>query len=89
MKKHPKASFLLNHAMKPDIERKNERFPGWHELLEEFASLPNMKLKLAGSAAFHNQWDFTEEEVLEYLDFIIKTFGFERIIVGSDFPVVL
>ena len=57
-------------------------------MLEEFASQPNMKLKLAGSAAFHNQWDYTEEEVIEYLEFIIKTFGFERIITGTDFPVV-
>ena len=48
-----------------------------------------MKLKIAGSAVFHNQWDFTEEEVIKYLELMMKSFGFERIIVGSDFPVVL
>ncbi len=48
-----------------------------------------MKLKLAGSALFHNTWDFTEERILPYVEHAIRAFGFNRIVTGSDCPVIL
>ena len=83
----PNQPFVLDHLGKPPIALKE--LEDWKENIETLATFSNVYCKVSGmvTEADWNQWqpsDFTD-----YLDVIFNSFGTERILYGSDWPVCL
>lgn len=82
----PDVSFVMDHIAKPGIKA-GLREPWWSEI-EALAALPNVTCKLSGVAteADHDTWN--EERLRPYLDRVLEMFGPDRIMFGSDWPVM-
>ncbi len=81
----PEARFVLDHCAKPDI-RGGNREP-WAAQIRAMAALPNVVCKISGliTEADWEQW--RPEEILWYARHAADTFGPDRIMFGSDWPV--
>jgi len=78
--------FVLDHGAKPEIAA--GRAEPWRGLIGELVALPNVSCKLSGlvteAAAGAKTADF-----LPYTDRLLESFGPERLMFGSDWPVCL
>ncbi len=81
----PDVAFVLDHIGKPGIKA-GEMEP-WHSHMRELAEMPNVMCKISGATteADHDTW--TEDDLRPYLDHAIRTFGFDRVMFGGDWPV--
>jgi L-fuconolactonase len=81
----PDVQFVLDHIGKPAI-RHGLREPWWSQM-RELAALPNVAVKLSGviTEADHAAW--RPEQVTPYVAHVIETFGFDRVMYGSDWTV--
>ncbi|MEP6513250.1 MAG: amidohydrolase family protein [Parafilimonas sp.] len=79
--------FVIDHCAKPDI--KNKKIDDWKMLIEEIAQHKNVYCKLSGlfTEAVWKEW--SAAEFYPYLDVVFKAFGTERLLFGSDWPVIL
>lgn len=83
----PETSFILDHIGKPNI-RGGEMSP-WREQLADLASLPNAVCKVSGVATETDRDTWTVEQVKPYVAHVLDVFGEDRVLFGSDWPVVL
>jgi L-fuconolactonase len=83
----PDQNFVIDHLAKPDI--KNNRMRDWQSNIIKIAKHPNVMCKLSGmvTEAVWNEWN--EHEFAPYLDTVFETFGEDRLMIGSDWPVCL
>ena len=81
----PEVSFILDHIGKPGI--KDGLVEPWKTHIREMAALPNVMCKLSGvtTEADHTSW--TRDQLRPYIDHVIDSFGFNRIMYGGDWPV--
>jgi L-fuconolactonase len=81
----PDVRFVLDHIGKPCI-RHGLREPWWSQI-RELAALPNVVVKVSGviTEADHSAW--TVAQVVPYVSHVIETFGFDRVMYGSDWTV--
>jgi L-fuconolactonase len=87
VKKFPDQPFVIDHIAKPYI--KAGLIEEWEKDMELLASFGNVYCKISGmvtEAAYQN-WKHTN--FTPYLDVVVNTFGTERIMFGSDWPVCL
>ena len=82
----PGVSFVLDHVGKPDIKR-GLRDP-WRKDLAELASLPNVRCKLSGLVTEADRQRWKTADLEPYIDHVLQVFGPDRVMYGSDFPVV-
>ena len=82
----PDVTFVLDHIGNPDIQA-GRREP-WQADVAALAALPNVRCKVSGviTRADHQRWQ--PAELRPYLDFVLDTFGPERVLYGSDWPVL-
>ena len=85
VEKFPEQPFVLDHIAKPFINKK-EMSP-WKEDLKELAKHPNVFCKLSGMVTEAKWNDWKEEDFKQYLDIVTESFGTNRIMIGSDWPV--
>ncbi|MFS4466680.1 amidohydrolase family protein [Maribacter sp. 2210JD10-5] len=87
VKQFPHQKFVIDHMAKPYI--KDGFFDGWATLLKEIAKQKNVCCKLSGmiTEADYNNW--TPEQIHPYMDLVLDSFGTDRIMFGSDWPVCL
>ncbi|MGB8316310.1 MAG: amidohydrolase family protein, partial [Aestuariivirga sp.] len=85
VKRCPEVSFVLDHIGKPDIKN-GLREPWWGQI-RELARYPNVVCKVSGAIteADHQKW--TAEQVKPYVSHVIESFGFDRVMYGSDWTV--
>ncbi|MGH2562683.1 MAG: amidohydrolase family protein, partial [Thermomicrobiales bacterium] len=83
----PETSFILDHIAKPNI-RGGEMNP-WAEQMAELASLPNTVCKISGVLTEANLPSWTVGDVRPYVLHALEVFGEDRVVFGSDWPVVL
>jgi L-fuconolactonase len=83
----PDVRFMLDHSAKPAI--KAQVFDPWRAQIEELASFPNVQCKLSGlvTEADHQKW--RSADLAPYVDHVLAAFGEDRVLFGSDWPVVL
>ncbi|MCG8352346.1 MAG: amidohydrolase family protein [Chloroflexales bacterium] len=83
----PKVRFMLDHIGKPAI--KDQVFDPWRAQIEELAAFPNVQCKLSGlvTEADHQHWK--SADLAPYVDHVLAAFGEDRVLFGSDWPVVL
>lgn len=86
VKQCPNVPFVLDHLGKPDIAGKE--FLVWAGHINELAKLPNIACKISGiiSEASHLNWK--PNDLAPYVNHCIAAFGFDRIMFGSDWPVL-
>ena len=81
----PNVQFILDHIGKPDIRQ--QIFEPWKSDIRTLAQFPNVCCKVSGlvTEADHKAW--TKEDLKPYIDHVIDSFGFNRVIYGGDWPV--
>jgi len=84
---NPNQYFVLDHIAKPLI-RLNILSP-WKEQITELAKRENVYCKISGLVTEADTNNWTEEQLLVYMDVVIEAFGADRIMFGSDWPVCL
>jgi L-fuconolactonase len=85
--KLPEQPFVVDHLAKPAI-RDGELEP-WATQMSELASHPNVWCKISGLVTEADWSRWRAEDIHPYLDVVFETFGFDRLMFGSDWPVCL
>ena len=82
----PETQFILDHIAKPNI--REQTLEPWASQMSELASLPNVVCKISGvlTEAHHDRW--TLDEVRPFAEHALNAFGPDRVVFGSDWPVV-
>lgn len=85
--KFPGLKMVIDHCAKPDIA--NKKFDEWAASIREIARQPHVYCKLSGlfTEAKWKQW--SAGEFYPYLDVVFEAFGVDRLMFGSDWPVIL
>jgi L-fuconolactonase len=83
----PGQQFILDHCAKPNI--KKGEIDQWKAGIADLAALPNVVCKLSGliTEASWKQW--SPHDFYPYLDTVFESFGMDRLLFGSDWPVML
>ncbi|MEJ5995739.1 amidohydrolase family protein [Pedobacter sp. Du54] len=79
--------FVLDHCGKPDVKRQDLKT--WESHIKELAQNKNVFCKVSGLLAEADWKNWKEIELFNCFDVIFKHFGTDRIIYGSDWPVML
>ena len=79
-------SLVLNHCGVPDIA--GGGLDPWRKYITQLAELPNVYCKISGLLAYCEPGKSTLESIKPYVDHVLESFGSERIVWGSDWPVV-
>lgn len=87
VKANPEQVFILDHMAKPNI--KTGDFDEWAAFITELASFPNVNCKISGLVTEADWKNWKPEDFVKYVDHAIASFGKERILYGSDWPVCL
>ena len=85
LERHPDLDVVVDHGAKPVIAHR-VREP-WAALLREVAAHPRVCCKLSGLAT-EAAPDWTVDDLRPYVDHLFTCFGAERLMWGSDWPVV-
>ncbi len=81
----PTVSFILDHCGNPDI--RNRDYGQWREDLRRIAGFPNVVCKISGIVVNTNTESWTIEDLRPAVEWVIKCFGWDRVMFGSDWPV--
>lgn len=87
LKKVPHLRGVVDHLGKPDIA--SQTFEPWNDHIKEIASYEKIYCKLSGmvTEADHKNW--SKEDFVRYVQHVIDSFGIDRVMFGSDWPVAL
>ena len=87
VKAFPRQPFIIDHLAKPEI-RKGE-LKNWKKEIFRISRMDNVYCKLSGmiTEAHWNNW--TKKTLIPYMDAVVESFGMNRIVFGSDWPVCL
>ncbi|MDH6232059.1 putative TIM-barrel fold metal-dependent hydrolase [Mesorhizobium soli] len=81
----PEVQFVLDHCGVPDI--KGETIHPWREHMAEIARRDNVVAKISGVVAYADPENWTVETLRPYVEHTIESFGWDRVVWGSDWPV--
>ena len=82
----PNVQFVLDHCGVPNVKEK-ELHP-WREHIGEIAKRPNVAAKISGVSAYADAGSWTADDLRPYVEHVITSFGWHRVVWGSDWPVV-
>ncbi len=85
VKRFPEQRFVLDHMAKPAI-RSGELEP-WARGIRELAKSANVYCKISGMVTEADWKNWKPEQLRPYLDVAFESFGSERLMIGSDWPV--
>lgn len=81
----PDVTFILDHCGVPDVT--GTGLDPWRDNIRRMAKLPNVNAKVSGIVAYSGT-DWTVETIRPYVEHVIECFGWDRVVWGSDHPVV-
>jgi L-fuconolactonase len=84
----PEVRFVLDHIAKPRIAA-GPRDPEWEQAMAPLADCANVSCKLSGMVTEARWTDWTADDLLPYVSRVLESFGPERCMFGSDWPVCL
>jgi len=87
VKSFPQQIFVLDHCAKPLIRKKE--IEGWKKQIIQLSQFPNIYCKLSGLFTEANWKSWSAGDFYPYLDVVFENFGAERLLFGSDWPVML
>lgn len=82
----PRTTIVLDHIGKPAI--RDGEMDAWRRNITALSALPNVVTKISGVLTEADQGNWSREIVRPYLDHAIESFGFDRVMFGSDWPVL-
>lgn len=83
--KAPDVTFILDHCGVPDVTGRG--LDPWRAQILSLSRLPNMNAKISGIVAYSGR-EWTAETIRPYVEHVIECFGWDRVVWGSDHPVV-
>jgi len=84
--RHPGLNIVINHCAKPDLSKPPSDF--WKDKIKNVASYENVYVKLSGLLTEAPTGQVTVDLIQPYFDHIMNVFGSDRIMWGSDWPVI-
>ena len=81
----PAQRFVLDHLAKPPIGIGD--IDEWAKALRRLAAYPNVCAKLSGLVTEADWEHWTSAQLRPYLDVAFESFGADRLMIGSDWPV--
>lgn len=88
----PNLTFVLDHAGKPDLGRAGvggEDWSTWSADLRRLAARPNVTAKLSGLTTLTDGPAWEVADLSAAVDVLLESFGPQRLMFGSDWPVCL
>ena len=82
----PDQPFVIDHIAKPFI--KDHIIGDWEKGIRDLAAFPNVYVKVSGMVTEGNWKNWTEADFTPYLDIIFDAFGPDRVMIGSDWPMM-
>jgi L-fuconolactonase len=83
--RYPKLKVVLNHCAKPEI--RNNAFEPWALEITELVQAQNLFCKISGLVTeAADGW--SPETLMPYIKHVVQAFGPERLLFGSDWPVL-
>lgn len=83
----PEQKFIIDHIAKPGIRQK--QIEDWEKDMRAVAQYEQVYCKISGMVTEADWKAWTKDDFAPYLDVIVKAFGTNRIVYGSDWPVCL
>jgi L-fuconolactonase len=83
--RHPDLQVVVDHGAKPDIA--NGMWEPWARLMRAVAGNPRVRCKLSGLITEAGP-GWTIDRLRRYFDYLVEIFGPQRLMWGSDWPVV-
>jgi L-fuconolactonase len=85
LERHPDLAVVIDHAAKPDIAA--GMWASWTEQMRAVAASPRVRCKVSGLVTEAGT-GWTIDRLRRYVDFLAECFGPQRLMWGSDWPVV-
>ena len=85
VEKFPGQKFVIDHIAKPKI-RDNQLEP-WKSLMQELAGFGNVYCKISGMVTEADWEGWVPEDIIPYMEVVYDSFGSNRLMFGSDWPV--
>ncbi len=82
----PDTRFVLDHLGKPDIAQR--RWEPWASQLRRLSERSNVTAKLSGLATEADRTTWSVADLRPYVEHALDTFGADRLLYGSDWPVL-
>ena len=82
---YPKLSVVVDHAAKPFI--RSQTLDPWRADMRAIAAHPNAMCKISGMATEASP-DWSAADLKPYVDHLLESFGPQRLLWGSDWPVL-
>lgn len=83
-KRFPDTQVILNHTGMP-LDRSTADLEGWRKGMARLAEAPNIACKVSGLGL--GDWNWTVESIRPFALYAIDTFGADRCMFASNFPV--
>lgn len=77
--------FVLDHLGKPRVGRR--AMGSWQKWMAALGRLENIVCKISGLAVEARDPDWSVDDLTPYLDTALESFGWQRILFGTDWPV--
>jgi len=87
VQKFPRQRFVVDHLAKPPI--KSGYLDSWAQGIGELAKFPNVCCKVSGLVTEADWRGWTPNQIRPCLEVAFESFGPERLMIGSDWPVCL
>jgi len=81
----PRVTFILDHCGVPQVKEKV--LDPWRSHIAELAKFQNVFCKISGIVAYADPQNWTADDLRPYVDHVIRCFGWDRVLFGSDWPV--
>jgi len=81
----PDVAFVLDHCGVPDV--KGHALDPWRAHISELSRHSNISCKISGLVAYANPTNWQSEDLRPFVDHVIESFGWNRVMFGSDWPV--
>jgi L-fuconolactonase len=85
VKRNPDLMVVVDHMAKPEI--RNSAFEPWRREVEAFRALKHVHCKISGILTEDGE-GWTVDRIRPYVDAVVDIFGPDRLLFGSDWPVV-
>ena len=83
--KCPDVSFVLDHCGVPDV--KGQSLHPWWDHILELSKFPNVSCKISGLVAYADPANWKAGDLRPFVEHVIESFGWDRVMFGSDWPV--
>jgi len=87
VERFPRQRFVLDHLAKPPIKSGN--IDSWAQGISRLGAFPNVFCKLSGLVTEADWHHWQPEQIIPFLDVAFESFGPDRLMIGSDWPVCL